>query len=270
MPAAAHTLGFGSALRSWRLRRRLSQIELALASGTTQRHLSFLEQGRSAPGREIVERLAAALDLTLRERNALLGTAGFAPSYAETNLGSSKLDPIREALQHILRGHLPYPALIMDSVGDVIGANRAVGVLLDGVAPYLLEPPINVFRLALHPQGMAPRIANLDQWRRHVFDGLCQRLPDPRLETLIEELEGYGVPPRNGASADTLGFAVPLRLRTDSGDVRLVATISTFAAALDITISELRLEAFLPADRDTADILAHRHQVRDGRSVRPR
>jgi transcriptional regulator with XRE-family HTH domain len=235
---------FGTALREWRTRRRLSQIDLANDAGTTQRHLSFLEQGRSAPGREIVSRLADSLQLSLRQRNALLSAAGFSPAHPESPPDAPLLEPVREALQHVLDGHLPYPAMVMDGFGELVAANSAFGLLTDGVAASLLEAPINVLRVALHPDGMAARIVNLDDWRRHVLHGLRQRGPHPRIDALIEELEG---------------FAVPLHLRSPEGDVRLVATISTFVTALDVTVSELRLEAFLPADRETAAILARRH-----------
>jgi transcriptional regulator with XRE-family HTH domain len=255
---------FGAVLREWRSRRRLSQIDLAIQAGTTQRHLSFLEQGRSAPGRDIVSRLADSLRLTLRQRNALLLAAGFAPAHPESAPDAPLLKPVREALQHVLDGHLPYPAMVMDGFGDLVAANSAFGLLTDGVAGALLEAPINVLRVALHPQGMAARIVNIDDWRRHILHGLRERGPHPRIDPLIEELEGYGTPAPGGGHSESLGFAVPLHLRTPDGDVRLVATISTFVTALDVTVSELRLEAFLPADPQTAAILAHRHTRRAG------
>lgn len=250
---------FGTVLREWRGRRRLSQIDLAIQAGTTQRHLSFLEQGRSVPGREIVSRLADSLQLTLRQRNALLSAAGFAPAHPESPPDAPLLEPVREALQHVLDGHLPYPAMVMDGFGELVAANSAFGLLTDGVSESLLEPPINVLRVALHPEGMAARIVNLDDWRRHILHGLRERGPHPRLDALIEELEAYGLPAPGGKPIESLGFAVPLHLRSPDGDVRLVATISTFVTALDVTIAELRLEAFLPADRETAAILARRH-----------
>jgi transcriptional regulator with XRE-family HTH domain len=250
---------FGTVLREWRTRRRLSQIDLAIEAGTTQRHLSFLEQGRSAPGRDIVSRLADSLRLTLRQRNVLLSAAGLAPAYPESSLDTQLLQPVREALQHVLDGHLPYPAMVMDGFGELVAANSAFGVLTDGVAGWLLEAPVNVLRVALHPEGMAARIANLDDWRLHILHGLRERGPHPRIDELIEELEGYGVPAPGSRPVESLGFAVPLHLRTVDGDVRLVATISTFVTALDVTVSELRLEAFLPADPQTAAILVSRH-----------
>ena len=253
---------FGTVLREWRNRRRLSQIDLAIEAGTTQRHLSFLEQGRSAPGRDIVSRLADSLWLTLRQRNALLSAAGFAPAHPESSLDAPLLEPVREALQHVLDGHLPYPAMVMDGFGELVAANSAFGLITEGVAGWLLEAPVNVLRVALHPEGMAARIVNLDDWRLHILHGLRERGPHPRIDALIEELESYGVPAPGGRPVESLGFAVPLHLRSLDGDVRLVATISTFVTALDVTVSELRLEAFLPADPQTAAILVSRHAGR--------
>lgn len=253
--AVAVTNQFGTALRGWRMRRRISQIDLALQAGTTQRHVSFLEQGRSAPGRNIVLRLADSLQLTPRESNALLSAAGFAVSAPESTIDAPVLAPVREALLHVLNGHLPYPAMVMDGFGDLVAANGAFGLLVEGVAPWLLEPPVNVLRVALHPEGMASRTVNLDDWRRHILHAARQRGPHPRIDALIEELETYGLPASGHAPVESLGFAVPLHLRTSGGDVRLIATISTFVTALDVTLSELRLEAFLPADRETAEIL---------------
>jgi transcriptional regulator with XRE-family HTH domain len=258
---------FGTVLRDWRNRRRLSQVDLAIGAGTTQRHLSFLEQGRSAPGRAIVGRLADSLGLTLRQRNALLSAAGFAPAHPESTLDAPLLEPVRGALQHVLDGHLPYPAMVMDGFGELVAANSAFGLLTEGVAGWLLEAPVNVLRVALHPEGMAPRIVNLDHWRLHVLHGLGQRGPHPRIDELIEELGGYGVPAPSTQPIESLGFAVPLHLRSGSGDVRLVATISTFVTALDVTVAELRLEAFLPADPQTAAILVSRHAEQDDKGA---
>jgi transcriptional regulator with XRE-family HTH domain len=258
----ATTSDFGAALRGWRSRRRLSQLDLAIEAGTTQRHVSFLEQGRSSPGRDIVSRLAESLQLSLRERNALLTTAGFAPMHPESSADAPILAPVRDALQHVLDGHLPYPAMVMDGYGELVASNDAFGVLTEGVAPWLLEPPVNVLRIALHPEGLAPRTVNLDDWRRHILDALRQRGPDPRLDALVEELEGYGLPAPGTAPTESMGFAVPLHLRSADGDVRFVATLSTFVTALDVTVAELRLEAFLPADAETAEILARRHAAR--------
>jgi transcriptional regulator with XRE-family HTH domain len=233
---------FAQALKERRASRRLSQLELALKAGTTQRHLSFIESGRSVPGREMVIRLTESLGLPLRERNELLLRAGYAPAYPEQALDSAALAPVMDALGHILAAHLPYPAIIVDRAG------------------WLLVPPVNAYRAALHPEGMALRIANFGEWARHVLLGLEAELArrhatarDP-LAVLYAELAGYVPLFRPGPGH--LGFAVPLELRTSRGALRLITTITSFATAADVTVSELRLEAFLPADAATAAALA--------------
>jgi transcriptional regulator with XRE-family HTH domain len=249
---------FAAALRAWRRRRRVSQLELALRAGTTQRHVSFIEGGRSVPGRAMVVRLAEPLEIPLRERNALLLAAGYAHAYHETRFDDSKLEPVRTALARILDGHLPYPAVIVDRHGDLVAANDAFWVLTDGVAAHLREPPVNVPRLLLHPHGMAPRIANPDQWAWHVIDALRQEMmrnPNDRLQALVTELEEL-VPERpRHLRPDHLGFAVPLRLASSDGELQLLTTLTHFGTAVDVTVAELRLEAFLPADQATASIL---------------
>jgi transcriptional regulator with XRE-family HTH domain len=263
---------FPQALRERRSSRRLSQLDLAIKAGTTQRHLSFIESGRSAPGREMVIRLTESLGLPLRERNELLLKAGYAPAYPETPLDGAALAPVREALQHILTAHEPYPAIVVDRHGDIVAANAAQQVLFDGCAERLRG---NAFRLALHPDGMAPRIRNFAEWARHVVNNVAAELarnPDDRLAALHAELTGY-VPPARLAPGH-LGFAVPLRLGTAHGELNLMTTITTFATAVDVTISELKLEAFLPADPETAAALnrAHGHSTgtmagRDGETT---
>jgi transcriptional regulator with XRE-family HTH domain len=252
---------FGGALREWRVRRRLSQLELALRAGTTQRHVSFLENGRSTPGRGMVVRVAESLGLPLRERNALLVSAGFAPSYPETPLDDPKLRPVLEGLQRLLAGHAPYPAMVVDAFGDLVAANDCYDVLTEEVAPELLTPPVNVLRMALHPHGMAPRIVNFDDWARHVLERPRQehaRAPHERHVALLAELEGY-LPRQPEPGTDHLGFAVPLRLRSSLGELVLITAITTFATAVDVTVSELRLETFLPADAETAAALTRAH-----------
>jgi transcriptional regulator with XRE-family HTH domain len=255
---------FPRALKQRRTALRLSQLDVALRAGTTQRHLSFLESGRSAPGRELVLRLAESLDLPLRERNALLLTAGYAPVYPQSPLDSADLAPTMAALTHVLDAHQPYPALIVDRHGDVVAANAAFGRLLDGVPDRLRA---NAYRAALHPDGLAPRIVNLAEWARHILHNLAaalERGPDRRLAALHEELSGY-VPDLTG-TAGPLGFAVPLRLRGPRGELRLITTITSFATAVDVTLSELRLEAFLPADPATAAALVTPSPAASGRS----
>jgi len=250
---------FPSELRRWRTARRMSQLDLALRAGTTQRHLSFLEQGRSRPGRGLVIRLSEAMDLSLRERNALLVAGGFAPAFPESRLDDVALRPVREALDTILEGHLPYPAIVVRPHGILVTANRAFDIFNEGVDPMLLEPPANMFRHALHPDGLAPRVRNLPEWGRHITEHLRSQLvrsPDPSLEALLAELEGY-LPPLPG-EPDVLGFAVPLELASADGELRLITTITSFTTAADVTLAELQLEAFLPADDHTAEVLRRR------------
>jgi transcriptional regulator with XRE-family HTH domain len=243
---------FADALKDWRARRRVSQLELALRAGTTQRHVSFIERGRSVPGRGMVIRLAEALEVPLRQRNALLLSAGYAPAYAETSL--AQLDPVRAALERVLEGHLPYPAVLTDRNADLVSGNAAFTRLVDGIAPELLAPPISVPRLLLHPRGLAPRIANLDEWGWHVIDALhrsAKRSANRSLDALADELAAL-IPARN-SDPPPLGVAVPLRL----GELTLLTTLAHFGTATDVTLSELTLEAFLPADERTERALKH-------------
>ncbi|MBV8541159.1 MAG: helix-turn-helix domain-containing protein [Pseudonocardiales bacterium] len=251
--------GIAGALRDVRARRNLSQLELALRAGTTQRHVSFIESGRSLPGRGMVIRLAESLELPLRERNDLLLASGFAPAYPETDMGDPALRPVLGALQHILDGHLPFPAIIVNRHGDVVAANAALTALTDGVAPELLTPPVNAYRLALHPKGIAPHIRNLTEWSRHITQRVRQeslRNPDPELDRLLAELEGYAPAATPEPGPDHLGFAVPLQLGCAHGELRLMTTITTFGTATDVTLAELKLEAFLPADEETSILLS--------------
>ncbi len=242
------TMEFPGALRHWRGHSRLSQLELANRAGTTQRYLSFLESGRSSPGRTMVVRLSESMGLPLRDRNALLATAGYAPVYPESGLDAAPLAPVREAIEHILEAHLPYPALVVDRHGDLVAANEAVAVVTEGAAPELVGPGTNVYRLALHPDGIAGRIRNFDQWARHVLERV-----GPELRAELAPFVVAGEP-----DSDHLGFAVPLHLDSSIGELHLMTTVTTFATAVDVTLSELKLEAFLPADRRTADALTAR------------
>jgi hypothetical protein len=212
----------------------------------------------------MVLRLAESLELSLRERNVLLLAAGFAPVFAESPLDDEALLPVREALDGILKGHMPYPAVVAALGGRLVAANAATEVLTAGAAPELLEPPVNVLRLAVHPDGMAPRVENLDEWGRHIVENVrahALRNPDPRLDELLAELEQH-VPP-SSPGPDHLGFAVPLRLRCDEGELRLITTLTFFATALDVTLAELHLEAYLPADEASARILQERRRRSD-------
>ena len=254
---------FTSELRRWRAQRRVSQLELAIRAGTTQRHVSYVEQGRSMPGRTMVVRLAESLELSLRDRNALLLAAGYAPLFPESDLDDAALAPVRDALATILAGHEPWPAVVVGPTGDVVAYNEAFDVLAEGAAPELLDPPINGFRLALHPEGMAPRIANFADWAHHVLDALrraADRSPNPVLDALLAELETYVPDPAPGP--DHLGFAVPLQLRCHEGDLTLMTTLTSFATAVDVTVAELQLEAFLPADAMSAQRLRARAESR--------
>lgn len=238
---------FRRALRECRRRRHLSQLDLAARAGTTQRHLSFIESGRSTPGRDLVVRLAESLGLPLRERNELLLAAGYAPAYPESSLADPALAPVRSAIDHILKGHLPYPALVVDRNGDVVAANAAFDLIVEGADPELVGPGTNAYRLALHPDGMAPRILNFAEWARHILERIRH------LEELHAELAQYL--PELEPSADHLGFAVPLRLRTSRGELHLMTTVTSFTTAVDVTLAELKLEAFLPADQASAEAL---------------
>jgi transcriptional regulator with XRE-family HTH domain len=253
--------GLASALREWRVRRRVSQLELAVRAGTTQRHVSFIETGRSTPGRPMIIRLAESLDVPIRERNELLLAAGFAPAYPQTRLDDPELEPVRTALDRILRGHLPYPAVVVDRNGDLVSANAGFHAITDGVAPQLLVPPVSVPRVLLHPQGLAPRIVNLDEWAWHNIDRIDAehaRNPNDRLHRLATELVELAPPRPRQPAQHHLGFAVPLRLRAgdaDDRELRLITTLTHFGTAIDVTIAELRLEAFLPADEATSAML---------------
>jgi transcriptional regulator with XRE-family HTH domain len=205
---------FAGELRGWRQRRRVSQLELAVRAGTTQRHVSFLESGRSTPGRSMIIRLAESLGVPIRERNTLLLAAGFAPAYPQSRLDDPQLEPVRTALQRILDGHHPYPAVVVDRHGVLVSANAGFHAVVGGVAPRLLRPPVSVPRLLLDPDGLAPRIVNLDEWAWHIIDNIRAedaRNPSAELRELAAELVDL-VPPR--PTTNHLGFAVPLRLRT--------------------------------------------------------
>jgi hypothetical protein len=241
-----------------------------LRAGTTQRHVSYVEQGRSRPGRTMVVRLAESLELSLRERNALLLAAGYAPLFAESSLDDEALRPVRDALHGVLSGHMPYPAVVVGTGGRLVAANAATDVLTAGAAPELLEPPVNILRLAVHPQGMGPRVENLAEWGRHIIDNVrahALRSPDPRLDELLAELEKHV--PATPPGPDHLGFAVPLRLRWKESELRLITTLTSFATALDVTLAELHLEAYLPADEPTARILRRRRRPAGPGSLPP-
>ena len=251
----------GPLLRDWRRRRRLSQLDLALDAGVSARHLSFVETGRARPSAEMVLHLAERLGVPLRERNRLLLAAGHAPVFEQRDLDDPEMTPIRRALQLILDGHDPFPAVVVDAAWEMVAANRAVGLLTEGVAPELREPPLNVLRVSLHPDGLAPRIANLGEWRAHLLERLERQITltaDAVLKSLLDELLGYPgpeAPARGGGVPVGNELAVPLRLRTDAGELAFISTIATFGTAVEVTASELSIESFFPADQRTADAL---------------
>jgi transcriptional regulator with XRE-family HTH domain len=258
MTTLAAPLGVGPLLRRWRDQRRLSQMELALEAEVSTRHLSFVETGRSKPSRDMVVKLAEHLDVPLRERNELLLAAGYAPAYPETSLEDAEMGQVREVVRRLLAAHEPYPAVAVDRRWELVDGNAGVGLITAGVAAHLLEPPVNALRLSLHPEGMAPRIANLAEWRGHVLGRLRREVgvtQDPQLRSLLAELESY---PGGGGGATRPGpgeIVVPLRLRHASGELAFMSTITTFGTPLDITVSELSIEAFFPADAHTGEIL---------------
>lgn len=259
LPAARMTIG--ALLRDWRQRRRLSQLELALEAEISTRHLSFVETGRARPSRELVLQLAELLQVPLRERNALLVTAGFAPVYSERPLDDPRLAAARAAVQLVLDGHDPYPALALDRHWNLLQANAAAQRLLQGIPAALLQPPVNVLRLSLHPDGLGPRIVNLGEWREHLLARLRRQVAasgDPVLHGLLQELAAY--PPLAGEthgdpSTPHADVVVLLRLRLPQGELALFSTITVFGTPVDITLSELALEAFYPADAASAGVL---------------
>lgn len=251
---------FGEELRAWRQRRRLSQLDLATEVDISTRHLSFMETGRSQASRAMVLRLAARLEVPLRERNDLLIAAGFAPMYATRPYSDSSLDAVRDAVDLILKGHEPYPALLVDRHWSLVSANQAAQAFLVGVGAELLKPPINVLRVSLHPDGIARNIVNLGEWRAHVLARLARDVEvtaDASLAALLTELRGYPggevhpvMDPTNPA------VVVPLRIRAPDGSVlSYFSTTTVFGTAVEVTLSELTLEAFYPADAQTAERL---------------
>jgi transcriptional regulator with XRE-family HTH domain len=248
----------GSLLRDWRQRRRLSQLDLALEAGVSTRHLSFVETGRAKPSPEMVLHLADELDVPLRERNRLLLAAGYAPVYEERALDEPEMQPVHDAIQLVLDGHDPYPAITVDRGWALVSYNRGAALLMGGLPQDLLAPPMNVLRASLHPDGLAPRIANLGQWKAHLLERLARQAAvtgDPALRTLHEELAAYPAPSDPGPAGEASDVVVPLRLRIPGGELRFFSTVTTFGTPVDITVEELSIESFFPADRATADWL---------------
>jgi transcriptional regulator with XRE-family HTH domain len=273
----------GSLLREWRERRRLSQLGLAVDAGVSARHVSFVENGRARPSPEMVLHLAERLEVPLRERNQLLLSAGYAPVYGQRTLDDVEMRPVREAIGQVLGGHEPFPALVVDQHWNMVAANRGLAVLTEGVAAELMEEPVNVLRVALHPKGLAPRIANLAEWRTHLLERLDRQImatSDPVLVALRDELvaypatdasgNGHGTDGGDGPGGDRDGLVatdgaqlardivVCLRLRVGDAELAFFSTVATFGTAIDVTISELAIESFFPADQATAEYLQGR------------
>jgi transcriptional regulator with XRE-family HTH domain len=258
MNAALAEPTVGRLIREWRTRRNLSQMALAGDSAVSARYLSFIETGRARPSREMVLHLAEQLDVPLRERNRLLLAAGYAPFFAQRSLDDEQMTPAREALDRFLDAHRPYPAAIVDGHWDLVAANDGIALMTQGVAPELLEPPANVFRIALHPDGMAPRILNFEEWSGHLISRVRRQAAltgDPVMLELCEELCGYpGVSLEH--VVDTSAPWLMHRLQLGDQELSFFSTVTTFGTATDITLAELSLEAFYPADERTKRALS--------------
>lgn len=252
-------VSFGGQLREWRRHRRMSQLDLAMTAAISQRHLSFVESGRSQPSRDMVIRLAEHLSLPMRARNALLLSAGYAPIHSERSWGDPALGSVHRGIELVLAAYEPFPSLAVDRHWTMMMANKAVSLFLKGIDGGLLHPPVNVLRLSLHPKGLAPRIANLLEWRDHILARLAQQIEqsaDSKLIALLDELKGYPSPyrtkPRTRETTSEAGrVAIPLRLRTETGELSFLSTTTVFGTPLEITLSELAIESFLPADAET-------------------
>ena len=248
---------FGEHLRHWRQHRRLSQQGLALEAEISTRHLSYVETGRAQPSREMVLRLAERLSVPLRERNALLVAAGFAPMYQARPLDHPDLAAARQAVELVLKGHEPSPALAVDRHWNLVAANAVVPLLLDGVAPWLLEPPVNVLRLSLHPEGLGPRLANSAQWRAHLLHRLQQQIAataDSELQALHDEIAAYPFAEDKDSPLPS-PIAVPFELHTHLGTLSFISTITIFGTPVDVTLQELAVESFFPANAETQQAL---------------
>jgi transcriptional regulator with XRE-family HTH domain len=246
----------GQLLREWRERRRLSQLDLSIQADISTRHLSFVETGRSRPTPEMILRLTEQLEVPLRERNQLLLAGGYAPAYPQHGLDEPELASVRAALRQVLHGHEPYPAVVINRWWDMVDSNTAIGMLVQGCAAHLLEPPANVLRLSLHPDGLAPRIVNLAQWRAHLLEQVHRRAGqtgDERLRKLEDELRGYpGGRAEQPAATDVV---LPLRLRHGDRELSMFSIEARVGTATDVTVEELSIETFYPADAETAAAL---------------
>ena len=245
----------GEHLREWRQRRHLSQLDLAVDAEISARHLSFVETGRATPSREMVLKLAERLDVPLRERNVLLVAAGFAPAFPQRSLDDPMLKSARQAIDLVLKAHEPNPALAYDRHWNLVTANRMVAPLLDGIPERLLGQPLNVLRLAFHPEALAPRTVNLAEWCGHLLERLhrqCEATADPELIKLYNDLKAFPIPARAAPLPPDNNVAIPLRLRHKGEVLSFISTTMVFGTPVDVTLSELALETFFPADDLTA------------------
>ncbi|GAA0505993.1 transcriptional regulator [Saccharopolyspora subtropica] len=253
----------GALLREWRQRRRLSQLQLSIDADISTRHLSFVETGRSKPTKEMILRLSEHLDVPLRERNQLLLAGGYAPAYPASGLDAPELGAVRAALRQVLAGHEPHPALVVDRAWRLVDSNASIRLFLEEVAPDLLEPPVNVLRLSLHPRGMAPNIANLGEWRAHILGRLRRQAAataDPELAELLAELRDYPCdqPEPEVELPGASDVVVPLRFRHRGRELAFLSMTAVFGTPLDVTVAELAIESFFPADQTTVDTLRDR------------
>lgn len=253
-----HQHSVGDLLRKWRQHRRHSQLSLAVETEISQRHLSFIESGRSQPSRDMLMRLADYLVVPLRDRNAMLLAAGFAPAYGEAKLASPEFEAARGVIDQILTGHDPHPAIAVDRHWTLLSANKAIGVLTSTVSKHLLDGQVNVLRLSLHPQGLAPRIVNFKEWRSHILSRLSHDIEmsaDPKLVALLEELRSYPTPAHATSSQNTMvrdrPIAIPLIISSDEGSLEFLSTTTVFGTAVDVTLSDIVIESFFPANAHT-------------------
>jgi transcriptional regulator with XRE-family HTH domain len=253
----------GAILRRWRDLRRLTQLDLALDAGVSTRHLSFVETGRSRPSAEMVLLLAEKLEVPLRERNRMLLAAGHAPSFPEFSIDETPMAPVREALDVILEGHEPNPAVVVDRRWNLVAANATMAALAVGVDEALLEPPVNVMRLGLHPRGLAASVANHAQVRRYFIGRLERQVAlsgDAELSELLDEVCAYSTADEEDTSAAATGVGNVLtpmmRMRLPGGEeLSLFFSVATFGTAVEVTASELSIEFGFPADLATVEAL---------------
>lgn len=252
----AKPIHVGAHLREWRQRRHLSQLDLAVDAEISARHLSFVETGRAAPSRDMVLRLAERLEVPLRERNVLLVAAGFAPAFPNRPLDDPALKAARDAINIVLKAHEPYPALAVDRHWNLVSANRMVAPLLEGIPPDLMGQPFNVLRLSFHPEGLAARTANLAEWCVHLLERLhrqCEASADPELVKLYNDLKAIPIPARKTPQASAAdSVAIPFQMQLGDDVLSFISTTMIFGTPVDITLSEIALETFFPADDFTA------------------